>query len=378
MAVRILHAHSTFALGGKEARAVALMNAFGDLAEHAIISAMPDQFSARSRIDTRIVARFPADAPPLAGKPGLTRLFRLSRYARQFDLILTYNWGAFDMVMARHLFGGPPLVHHEDGFNADEAERLKAGRNLYRRLGLSAAACLVVPSTGLERIARTVWGQPADRVARIANGIRVANFSRASATAAIPGLEPEPGEVIIGTLAGLRPVKNLPRLVRAFAAMNNRNARLVIAGEGPESERIMAEARRCQVDRRVLLPGALDPATALSMFDIFALSSDSEQFPISVVEAMAAGLPVAATAVGDIGTMVAVDNRPLIVGADDEAALCAALDTLAERADLRRTIGQANREKARAEYDEATMIARYAGVYGDAIGAPGTFLAALT
>ena len=53
------------------------------------------------------------------------RLWRLARYMRGFDLVLTYNWGAFDAVMARHLFGGPPLVHHEDGFNEDEAERLK-------------------------------------------------------------------------------------------------------------------------------------------------------------------------------------------------------------------------------------------------------------
>ena len=157
---------------------------------------------------------------------------------------------------------------------------------------------------------------------------------------AIPGLERQPGEVVIGTVAGLRAVKNLPRLVRAFAAMTSKHARLVIVGEGPESERIAAEARARGVAGRVLMPGFLaDPARWIGHFDIFALSSDSEQFPISLVEAMAAGLPAVATAVGDVPAIVAEDNKPLIVEPDDEAAFAAALDSLADQPDLRRAIG---------------------------------------
>src|SRR3546814_9280543 len=136
-----------------------------------------------------------------------------------FDLVLTYNWGAFDSVMANYRFRGPPLVHHEDGFNEDEAEQLKTRRNLYRRLGLSAAYRLVVPSERLERIARTAWAQPPERLARIPNGIPVRDFARSPTDDAIPGLRLRDGEIVIGTVAGLRAVKNLPRLVRAFAAM---------------------------------------------------------------------------------------------------------------------------------------------------------------
>ena len=114
--MRILHAHSTFGHGGKEARAVRLMNAFGSAAEHDVISATPGEFGAREALSPGVKVDFPTGAPPLTGLPGLPRLFRLSRYMRRFDLVLTYNWGGFDAVMARHLFGGPPLVHHEDGF----------------------------------------------------------------------------------------------------------------------------------------------------------------------------------------------------------------------------------------------------------------------
>jgi glycosyltransferase involved in cell wall biosynthesis len=375
MALRILHCHSTFSLGGKEARAVRLMNAFGDAAEHAILSAMPDRLGARAAIAKGIKVSFPTDAPPLAGTPTPMRLWKLALYMRRFDLVLTYNWGAFDVVMARRLFGRtmklPPLIHHEDGFNEDEAESLNRKRNRYRKLGLKAAAGLVVPSERLERIARRYWGRVP---VRIPNGVPVAAFARPPEPGAIPGFERQGDEVVVGTVAGLRAVKNLPRLIRAFAAMAHRPARLVIVGEGPESERIAAEARAKGVAARLLMPGFLaDPARWIGHFDIFALSSDSEQFPISLVEAMAAGLPAVATAVGDVPGIVSEDNKPLIVDPADEAGFAAALDCLADQASLRRAVGEANRELAQERYDEAGMIVAYARLYGEAIGRADAF-----
>jgi glycosyltransferase involved in cell wall biosynthesis len=370
--VRILHCHSTFSLGGKEARSVRLMNAFGEAARHSILSAMPEKLAARDSIAKGIEVDFPADAPPLTGAPTPRRLWRLARYMRGFDLVLTYNWGAFDAVMARRLFGGPPLVHHEDGFNEDEAERLSPRRNRYRRLGLGAAYGLVVPSERLERIARRYWGR---NPVRIPNGVAIAEFGRTPEPDAIPGFERQGDEVVIGTVAGLRAVKNLPRLVRAFAAMSHKPARLVIVGEGPESERIADEARARGVSARLLMPGFLaEPARWIGHFDIFALSSDSEQFPLSLVEAMAAGLPAVATQVGDIPFIVAEDNKPLIVDPADEAAFAAALDGLSDRPDLRRAIGLANRERAAAEFDEKAMIAHYGRLYGEAISRPDAFV----
>src|SRR3546814_14111094 len=129
--------------------------------------------------------------------------------------------------------------------------------------------------------------------------------------------------------------------------MRETNARLVIVGEGPECERIASEARAQCVAGRVHLPGFLpDPAHYIGLFDIFALSSDSEQFPISLVEALAADLPIVATAAGDIPVMVSTDTRPLIVERDQEAALTAALDTPAPRHALMWSMVRANRARA--------------------------------
>ena len=373
MPVRILHLHSTFSAGGKETRAVRLMNAFGAAATHGILSAMPDEMGARALIDRGIAVDFP-DGPSLAGKPAPRRYLELARTMQRYDLVLSYNWGAMDGVMAHRLLSPamtlPPLVHHEDGFNSDELVRQKRKRVLFRRAGLGSAHALVVPSARLEGIARTEWRQPVARVRRIANGVALASYAGQPVSDAIPGFRRAAGEVVIGTMAGLRPIKNLPRLVRAFAAAGG-DARLVIVGEGPDRAVIEATARDCGVAGRVVMPGYIaDPSRYVGHFDIFALSSDSEQFPISLVEAMAAGLPAVSTAVGDVCDMVAPENRRYVVDVADEVGLAAALARLIASRDLRHRLGAANRAVAWRRYGEAEMIAAYRTLYEEALRRP--------
>jgi glycosyltransferase involved in cell wall biosynthesis len=368
--VNILHLHSTFSLGGKEARAVRLMNAFGDHARHTIVSGMPDQLGARDAIAPGIKYEIAQDPPPLSGRPSVARFEAIARYMRRFDLVLTYNWGALDGVMARRVFGkgAPPLVHHEDGFNADEAGGLKRERNYYRRFALPAAHALVVPSEVLHHIALDTWKQPPARVHRIVNGIAVAAYAGAPEPTAIPGFKRKPGEIVVGTLAGLREVKDLPLLVRAIGGCSSR-IRLVIVGEGPERETILDTAENMGLEDALVLPGFLSaPHKFVGLFDIMAMSSKSEQFPIAVLEGMAAGLPIVSTAVGDVPRMVSVENAPFIVARAGEVPLRDAIELLARDAGLRARIGAANRAKAAAEYDETMMIQRYAGLYEAAMG----------
>ena len=346
-----------------------LMNAFGGQAEHVILSAVPDALGARDAIDPGIRVNFPGDnAPPLYGTPSLTRYARLSRYMQQFDLVLTYNWGSMDAVGAHRIFTPfrrlPRLIHHEDGFNADESGGLSTKRNRFRRLMLPTAQHLVVPSRQLEAVAVSVWKQPAKRVIRIPNGIDVARYLAPPEPDIIPGFSRAPGDVIVGTLAGLRGVKNLARLVRAVAAQPP-HVKLVIVGEGPERAGIAAEAARLGIAKRLIMAGFLAaPHRYVGHFDIFALSSDSEQFPISLVEAMAAGLPAVSTDVGDVKTMLAAANARFVVPANDEAAFAQALGELIAHGDLRAALGEANRKIARERYDESAMIAHYRGLYG--------------
>jgi len=363
---RILHLHSSFDAGDKELRCVRLINAFGREIDHAIVSGDLERRSAAALLDPKLRVVWPK-FPPLAGKPFPARLKRLAAAMAGYDLVCTYNWGAMDAALAHTLFADvyklPPLVHHEDGFNEDEADKLKPGRNFYRRIALGRSAAIVVPSRTLERIALETWAQPRSKVRLIPNGIDTAAYTRPQKRDALPRVVKQKGELWVGTLAGLRKVKDLPALVRAVRDLPEQ-WQLVIVGEGPERGAILAEAEACGLEHRVHLPGFVaGPARAVGLFDVFALSSRSEQFPISVVEAMAAGLPIAAPRVGDLAAMVASENGPYLCAPADEAGLAEAIRQLAADPALRARIGEANRAKARAEYDEARMIERYRALY---------------
>src|SRR3546814_18292896 len=119
MPVHILHLHSAFDLGGKEARAVRLMNAFGDAARHTIVSGVPDALSARDAIAPGLTYAIAQAQPPPTGRPPGQRFAALPRFMPRFDLMLTYNWGACAASTARRHFpeGIPPPIPYDAGFH---------------------------------------------------------------------------------------------------------------------------------------------------------------------------------------------------------------------------------------------------------------------
>jgi glycosyltransferase involved in cell wall biosynthesis len=222
---------------------------------------------------------------------------------------------------------------------------------------------VVVPSHTLEQIARENWRLPAKSVHYIPNGIDCARFAGPpdpQLVGAWPGAGPK-----IGIVAALRSEKNIQRLIRAFAIVAAQMpCQLVIIGEGPERQLLERTAAESGLEGRVFFTGHIAGTERVyGALDIFALTSDTEQMPYTVLEAMAAGLPVVATDVGDIRGMVADENRPYVVTPDDRAVAKALRDLLSDAA-LRKRIGNANRQLALATYDQSAMFRAYADLYG--------------
>jgi len=147
----------------------------------------------------------------------------------------------------------------------------------------------------------------------------------------------------------MRREKRLDRLIECFAALPDQTAQLLIVGGGPERDALEAQAK--SLGGRVRFAGEQsDVAPFLNDMDIYALSSDTEQMPISLVEGMASGLPVAATNVGDVASMVCDANRAHVVPLGDDAALTNAMAKLCSDASLRAELGAANSARAKQHY----------------------------
>ncbi len=306
-------------------------------------------------------------APPKQGSAAALRALRKLIASAAPDLVLTYNWGSIEAVLAARTLG-LGVLHHEDGFLPDEARGFKRRRIWARRAVLRGTRGVVVPSHRLYAIATEIWKLPRALVRLIPNGVRLEAYGARDGN---PSLRAElgiPAEAfLVGSVGHLRAEKNPARLVEALAEMRHPGARLLLLGDGPERGRVEALARERGVAARVHLAGHIaDPRPYYRAMDAFALSSDTEQMPVALVEAMASSLPVASTNVGDVARMVPDAGRELVVDLDP-AALARALDRLAEGPAERARLGAAGRERVERTYAFETMLAAYRTAYGQAL-----------
>lgn len=348
--IRIVHVFPSFAAGGAQMRMCALANHFGDRFSHAIV-ALDNDTTCRDRLESRLDIGFPSPPSTSTGFPRRLRAIGRTLRALRPDLLLTSNWGSIEWAIANRLGGRVRHIHTEDGFGPDERDRQIRRRVITRRLILRSSTT-IVPSRTLFDVAACVWQLPRHSLHYIPNGIDLARFSPAVAL---------PDTPVIGCVAALRPEKNLARLIRA-AAIARREVKfeLRILGDGPD--RAALEHLAAELGMPVMFLGARsDAASFYREISLFALSSDTEQMPLSVMEAMASGLPVITTDVGDISRMVAAENRPFIVRRDD-AALAAALSGLIIDPERAHMIGRANRARAIEEFDFAAMARKWSDV----------------
>jgi len=359
----LLHAFSTFDLGGITARFVRLVDRFGDRFRHTVM-AMDGHYGALESIGNRSLVQV-LDLPvrkgwTLANVPLFTRTLRNLEPVR----VISYNWASIEWAFAaghRKL----PHVHVEEGFGAEEVERRLLRRSMTRLVALRfSRAHLVTVSSTMREIALKEWGVPEDRCSVIPNGVDPDGYGYRPARVGPSKYARSDDEVVIGTVAKLRGEKRIDRLIEAVALVGETcRVSLVIVGDGPESSALATRAARLGLDASCLFLGMRrNLHEILPELDIFALSSDTEQMPIAILEAMAAGLPIAATDVGDVRVMLPAASTELIVKRN-ATELARAVARLAQDKDLRMRIGLENRAHVEKYYRETTMLEQWERVY---------------
>lgn len=296
--------------------------------------------------------------------PGLSRGLARAAAARGVNLLHCHHYSPYVYGCLARLFRpGLRIIMTEHGRLSDEAPSWKR-RLVTPALGVAGARTFAV-SDDLRRYMMSA-GFPAS-LGVIPNGIEVGSVpdtrDRAAARLAL-GLADH--DLVIGTVGRLDPVKDLTTLIEAFVIVAARipQARLIVAGSGPEHGRLETAAAGLLVDGRIRLLGHREDARALlPAFDLFVNTSISEGISLTLLEAMAARLPIAATAVGGTPEVV-VDGETGRLFAPRDPAACA--DVLAQflGSEAERTaLGAAGRLRVESLFAIEIMTARYTDLY---------------
>jgi glycosyltransferase involved in cell wall biosynthesis len=234
---------------------------------------------------------------------------------------------------------------------------------------------LVAPLTTL-----TICVAERERVAGLAAGTcrpeRTVVIPNAVDVEAVPPARHDGNPPLVVSVGRLAAPKDAVTLVRALAALPGGRFTGLIVGDGPDRPAVEEEVRRLGVQDTVELAGTRDDVPELlARADVFVLSSRSEGAPMSILEAMAAGLPVVATRVGGVDELVADGDTGMLVPPGDAAALSAALGLLIADPALRRRLGEAGRERVRRRFDVREQRRAHLAAYSAELrrrGAPGS------
>ena len=204
-----------------------------------------------------------------------------------------------------------------------------------------------------------------DAVQVIYNGIDVGDRPEAKARRRVRDqLGTSDDTLVIGTIARLDRVKDLGTLLRAMSLISRRRpVMLLIIGDGPERAKLERLGSDLGISSHVRFLGHRDDAREwLAGFDVYVNSSVSEGISLTILEAMAAGLPVVATRVGGTPEVV-IDNCGRLVEARDAGGLATALQELAREPALRSSLGAAARQRAELHFNIDRMVRQYRDVY---------------
>jgi sugar transferase (PEP-CTERM/EpsH1 system associated) len=369
----VVHIIYRLAVGGLENGLVNLINRMpADRYRHAIVC-IKDATEFRQRIRRPDVAVYEMHKREGHDLGLFVRVYRLLRSLRP-SIVHTRNLAAIECQVPAWLAGVPRRVHSEHGWDVHDPDGTNRTFQWLRRLHRPLVHRYIGLSTHIVGYLRDRIGVAERELTHICNGVDTERFAPASQDrAAITGCPfTAPSDFRVGTVGRMHGVKDQLTLVRAFLRLleldpaARARARLLLIGDGPlraEAERLLEAAGAREL---AWLPGERDDVPALLQgLDLFVLPSLAEGISNTILEAMATGLPVVATAVGGNPDLVVDgDTGTLVPPGDPEAMARAILGYLAD-AERLRGHGAAARRRAVSDLGLDVMANRYLAVYDD-------------
>ncbi len=366
----VAHVMYRFDIGGLENGIVNLINHMPASAYRHAVIALTEITDFRQRIqrdDVEFIALNKAPGHVLWIYPRLYRLFRRLRPA----IVHTRNLAALEAQVPAWLAGVKGRVHGEHGRDVGDYDGKNKKYQWIRRLYSPFVKHYIALSRDLADYLTHTIGITGHRVAQIYNGVDATRFQPANSRQPIPG-SPFHGANywLVGTAGRMQTVKDQTNLAQAFvlaiqqAPRLRSRLRLVMVGDGPLRAASQAILDEAGITDLAWLPGERqDVPDIMRGLDCFVLPSIAEGVSNTILEAMASGLPVIATAVGGNPELVVEGESGLLVPPSDPAQLATALIELADDPERARAMGKHGRQLVESNYSMGAMVRHYQQLY---------------
>ncbi len=367
----VLHVIHNLSIGGLENGLVNLINTMPVSRYRHAIACIEGYSDFRDRIkrpDVEVVALRRSQVGHWRMRRDIFRLCRRLRPA----ILHSRNMSALDALLPARLAGIARTVHGEHGWDVDNIDGKHWKPILLRRIHAPMINHYITVSEHLKRYLAERVGIAAGRISHVCNGVDTDRFAPDSSASSewLPADFRGENKILIGSVGRIQAVKDHATLLRAFSVLIEARAelrarlRLIIVGDGPLLTELRTFAELLKIADLVWFPGALDNIPdVLRALDVFVLPSLNEGISNTILEAMAAGVPVLTTAVGGSVELVEEGVSGRFFSPGDVPALSRMLGDYASSSTMRRAHGEAARRIAVDRFSLTAMVAGYESVY---------------
>lgn len=361
--IRLAHVSASLHYGGKENGVVNLVNGLDPAIFESYIFTYVRGGALAKRVDParcRVVEL----GDKLGGDYRL--YFKLARAFRRYRIHIahTHSWATtMEGILGARLARVPIIIHGEHGtIKTDTRLHIHIQRWLWR----TTDQVLAVSEMLRENLHKN-FNFPQERIRVVANGVDLARFDLAhhgvdyKARLGLPA-----NALTVGAIGRVVPVKAYPIFLQAakLVCQEIPQAHFVIVGDGPQLDELVNLAEEYAITPRVHFLGARkDVPEILRGLEVYVLSSESEGMSNTILEAMASGRPVVATAVGGNPELVVDGETGLLVPPNNPHAMAAAITKLLRAPEQRRQMGRLGRERVEEKFSLDVMVRHYAKVY---------------